>query len=578
MKKLSQCLAVPYFKVLHIEFRLFLLIKILFFKLTLFAQNPIQFNCATKEIFSPDLPIESLEIGTNYLDCSDLKYVRVAVHYMLREHKEQFQVIDNCSAKVGSPPTYPISYISTWGNFTPYDDGIGGNYNGYKRAKDLIYAANYELANNAEPWLKVAGQDYPRPAPENKVRYVLAGVYFHYNNEEYDLANFSELKAVHHKYDVDTDNIYDVYVFNNYLNGSGVASSIGNSYQYAGDNKYCAIAGYREYLKVGCRDWSLNYQASTFNHEAGHSFGLYHSWGIDDLADTKSGEKYSSNYPVCDNKLFYANCWKHEDFIPTGKCSDYPCVHWEYLSNNLMDYNGWFPHALTVQQITKVHNNLISIDGNPYLHDCSPFMPAISFFEVKAQYNVCPALNFYPKIHINPKGTFNEDEYKISICELDIDEQCVSSFTTGWVRSTISNNSTFNLSNLFNFKANKKYKITLDVKNRFNQKVSSMSRNIETLGCPNGQNSNENAISLTSISPFSSELLGSYLVNFDGNLQVVLLNNITAATMILETDHFTTQGLYSFDYDTSGLSDGIYTLVIIFEGYPFYRTIIKETN
>jgi hypothetical protein len=540
---------------------------------------PIPFSCATPAgNLDPDWQEDLNFTPDASAPCTSpeaIKYVRVAIHFMLREHKDHTTVIEDC----GNPKPYPIVHPISWGNFTPFDDGLGGSYNGYKRARDIIVKANEELATMAETWRKEPGQDYPKTP--TKYRYVLQGVYFHYNNLEYAPTSFSKVTLIHQKYDVDGANVIDAYVTRSYLDGSGEASSIGANYNGAILNKYLVMDGYGAYLKSGCRDWSLEYQASTLNHEIGHSLGLWHTWQSDGLIDTKEGQLYSDDFPTCSDPFTRANCWKHFDILPNDRCPDYPCAgpDWSGVSNNLMDYNQWFPHALTPMQIKVTNKTLGTTDGSSYVYDCGEFMPAISFFELPAVLRLCGESRFW-SVPLNAQGSFNSDQYEIEICELDAAGACISTFSTGWVTETISDKKKLNLAKIYTFNPNKKYKVTLKVKNSSNSLVSTSSKNIELLNCDFVGNTPivPCCVTINALNPFDGTITGNYHVDYDARTSVHLINTVTGQTYEVQNEQDTQEGIHYFDYTTDNLSDGLYILMVVFDGYPYYKSVLKESN
>jgi len=96
-------------------------------------------------------------------DPSDVRYIRMALHYLLRESNWVETITDNCS---GSTPPYSFTYVGP-GNFTETNDGVGNpNYNGFQHAENMINLANQMLANNEDHWRKESGVYYPPQSPD----------------------------------------------------------------------------------------------------------------------------------------------------------------------------------------------------------------------------------------------------------------------------------------------------------------------------------------------------------------------------------------------------------------------------
>lgn len=270
-------------------------------------------------------------------DPEEIRYLPIALHFILLE-SPIIDTIQDCISE-GAPD----QYIITYGNFTATSDGLGNtNYNGFQRAEDIVQKANNELENNSVQWRKnqsLPGSHYS-PAPSNNIRYLLAGVYFHHNSDFYYHPR-NKMFVYHPVYNIDGTSVIDVYLAPN--DPSGVAGNIG------GTNKFVHIQNWNTYAQPGCQNWSLEYAAELLNHEIGHTLSLIHTWDDNDNCnDTPMGYEYESGK--------FANCWSLSTNPPY-------CNYWPNISNNIMDYNQYYPHAYTLCQIGRINDNLPVPEG-----------------------------------------------------------------------------------------------------------------------------------------------------------------------------------------------------------------------
>ncbi len=294
-----------------------------------------------------------------------IRYVRVNMHFLLPEQVIQIPIA-NCI-------NFPS--ILSLGNFTEKSDGTGNtDRNGYTRAEDIIKRANQELDNNDDQWRKNPNETYPASPPEVKVRFLLNGVYFHRDNDAY-YRNITSA-AIYNLYGVDVNTNINVFYSPIYPHsGQGFGT---------GPTKYVFNGDYHEYINPCSQDWSIGYSASLLLHEIGHTLTLRHTWvGNDGCNDTPDGATYDAlinGNCVARN----ANCWANDiDLnicpISQGGNGYQPCHHWENISNNMMDYNQWEPHAVTTCQIGRINDDLIN-GGNMFVHSCNGCMPSQALF------------------------------------------------------------------------------------------------------------------------------------------------------------------------------------------------------
>ena len=149
--------------------------------------------------------ISGAEKTDNTTVCTDpgiVRYLRVAIHFLLREETYTETIKDDCNAAI---PPYDVHYSGP-GNFTETDDGVGTpDYNGFMHAENVIWLANKMLANNQQQWRKTPGVMYPEIPPSLNLQYLLVGVYFHRDNAAFKPGAGQN---IHRKYDVDSNRMF----------------------------------------------------------------------------------------------------------------------------------------------------------------------------------------------------------------------------------------------------------------------------------------------------------------------------------------------------------------------------------
>lgn len=218
------------------------------------------------------------------------------------------------------------------------------NFNGaeaVKYAKNLISAANNDLAENRKMWLPEGNNT---PVLPLRFRYVFAkhandskklGVYCHYDDK---LCYFIQVgknrnlfdKKVINRYSVGLDSVLNLFIHPHHpdsiasstykVTDTGVA--LGNAVKIAG------------LYESGKPVWTFR---GLVNHEFGHCLGLFHTWGSRD---------------GCDDTPNHQNCWNK---TASGPCS-------KNVSNNVMDYNT-FKRAWTPCQLARVHRNFANLNS-----------------------------------------------------------------------------------------------------------------------------------------------------------------------------------------------------------------------
>lgn len=534
-------------------------------------EKPCGATSTLEEREPQSLPEGYLPICT---DPNQIKYIRVAVHFLLPGNIIKMDVPD-CDANATI-----IKYIGL-GNFTETGDGFtNSGYNGYMRAEDIINQANMELDSNSNQWRKANDPNvqnpplnitYPATPSEIKVRYLLTGVYFHRDAAAYYLT-LTRAK-IFTKYGVDTLNTVNVF-YTPHGSWSGIANAFGGGKKYVFNNDYLA------YVKPGCRNWSLTYSGSLLNHEIGHTLNLIHTWdGNDFCDDTPLGYKYDKWYQV--NNVWYcqtnqyANCWSFNSSIPTCPTSTggKPCDEWYKISNNMMDYNHYAPHAVTECQIGRINADLAS-SGNMFVHSCNGCMPSVAFFQLPEVYHICPS-PFSGGFYLNGTASFNENRWLIDICEVDPSNPglCIgNNINTGWNIGEIGK---VNLSGFYSFQINKHYRIKLIVDNSECPPGSEFSKIIEVKGCIEPDYPDDPSIEFAATNPFNDHLTVFYTVNESGTIEIRLLNVNTGAISTLLPELEVEVGEYQMVQESGGINSGTYSLQVVFNNSLFTKTVIK---
>lgn len=295
-------------------------------------ENQNTFYCDSENLYThadPDIASGGGE-GGGGLVCNDkqIKYVRLNLHYMLRE-------------SVNSP-----------GNFTETNNGFGSSpdvcYTGYDYARDLLEALNWSMARNFEPGHSVPGfPNHYDKFPPKRVKFVMDGVYFHRDNNfsDYEGDNAPDANMHYNIYGENQETVYNVYLTSWAVNGTSSAkvltglprpSMVVNKawFYYVTNNPY----------------FSQHAIADRIVHELGHFWGLCHSFFPGNICDDINTEANCDGNPS--PLMTCGNGNPTDDDNP-----DIGCNAWTSGDNNLMGYN---PHAtnITVCQLDLIHDAL----------------------------------------------------------------------------------------------------------------------------------------------------------------------------------------------------------------------------
>lgn len=445
-------------------------------------------------------------------DPNSVKYIRVNVHFINRSDGT--------------------------GNFNPNNDGNGNtSMNGYKRAETIINFANTKLANNMQMWRP---SNNSTPVVPIRVRYVLTGVYFH--NSDYWITAYWNLSDLNSTYGVNTSSEINYYYTRSMLNGvelggNGIAELGGGA---ALSSEYPVYLQYPNYLEFPSR---------LMRHEIGHNLNLDHTWNTDDgCADTPVAYQSSTgDYIQCDD-------W-------TSNTSS-PCNNWANVSNNSMDYNV-YSNALTPCQIGRVHNHLNGW-GNQYVHSCDGCPPVNSFFDLSGCFRVVtnprkPQPAGQPQLYLNGEGSFNENQYKIEICEVAAlnSSNCIGNYYNGgWKSGEIGK---IDLKTLYNFGANKFYKVILNVASTSCPGVSSAEKYFQITegNCYSYAYFNIQ----TAPNPAVSSMTVRYTMEEEADLEMLLFDSVGNLVKSVPKQKYLV-GEQESTITTADLRDGVYFLVL----------------
>jgi len=472
-----------------------------------YSQNYPPITCS--EYLPSDITIATPENFTAICtDPNSVKYLRVNYHFILKDDGT--------------------------GNFNEYGDGQGnGNqYNGFVRAKEIIENANSELSALTENWLPSGETKTVLPT---RFRYILTGVYFHRDSKMFNKDHSTNyFLAGHKKYDINPEssiNVYDTKI----IGASGFATGIGVQ---QGDYT-CFVDNYDAYLAYPTWD---AHPAQLLNHEIGHILDLRHSFSA------PSTDK-------CDDTPPNPNCWA---FTGTP-----PCDTWNNISNNIMDYNQYYPHAYTPCQVGRIHDYLNGPKGNYIIHSCNACKPANALAWIEREKCVLPR-KFY-QVKLNCQGSYNVDKYLLEICEIADNDNldCTGGYyNSGWINGAPG---VLDLSSVYTFTPDKHYKIRFSGDNTDCPSLSSSVNIIYTKDCGETGTSDPHIIinPIVAPNPGSGLRTISFSLSKQADVSIYLVNGSTSQIQSQILDSYSLQPVLNlFGFNDSGLANGQHYVTI----------------
>ena len=371
-----------------------------------FFESYSQFQCSG--IFESTNLRSAIQIPDvdNYIPTENtaIKYVRINIHYILKEQND---------------PIYP-------GNFTSYDDGTGNtSYTGYDYANDLIKTANINLGSNEKMRMPPNNNI---PVLNRKYQYILNGVFFHENNNYFTWSKYNS-DALNNLYGQNIGyaiNVYLVHTTDTVLTNEAPLS-----------DAHANLSGNRFVKAAGCWEryvWDKDKPnpsglwvaaTSTLNHEVGHNLSLLHPMRTNDGYCNNNAEDYCSDTPT------------RGEIISTYGYD--PCCGWGgglTCSNNLMDYTG--DTGVTPIQLGRIHYTLSTLSEMLNYNTCrfinssfnmSSFSDNISYvyntFNVPSGSSI--SINSYKALFINSSDVTINGNFEVqkgSILEIKSNSPC----------------------------------------------------------------------------------------------------------------------------------------------------------
>jgi hypothetical protein len=526
---------------------LFVVLVLCLFNLETFSQENI-FYCGMEEYIYEEDTLPPFDRGGLAI-CTDTTFVRyIGVHYHFIQN-------DNAT-----------------GNFNRFNDGTSvlNGYSGYKRAKEVIELANSGFSNTLKMRRPIGNN---LPIPDVNIQYVLLGVHFHQSSFHRNSSHFTSMQTIDNLFGEDIGNSINVYEVAS-GQGSGRANTISGTSSIP-SRLFTVINGYDMYLSYP--NW-MAYQAGTLNHEVGHLFGLWHTWPLsgDGCSDTPIGEEYDRIPSGGGCLLSHANCWAYNPDIPG--CPRKPCDDWGKVSNNLMDYNEYFPHAISPCQVNRMNVRLAS-SLNDYIYSCDGCAPPKCLMYLTSE---TPCIT---GVFIDASASMNYDEYLFEICKINSSSNLTCTggyFNTGW------NNGEIERVRLdaflgYEFEKNTWYKITMKVASSECPGVSEVTRVIKTLNddppcisiLPPGK---EKAVEILSLYPNPVSGINiniEYEVNINSEVSVKIYDSNSQLVKVVENNVFRVPGIYTVQGDISGMAPGNYIVQTYGNGIPDTQSFLR---
>ncbi len=329
------------------------------------------------------------------------------------------------------------------------------------------------------------------------------------------------------------------------------------------------------------------YQGGLLGHEYGHNLGLRHTWNeFDQCDDTPEGVLYNG---------FNVQCYGHCDNgcgstpPPVGSCAEtYPwCCDWANVSNNMMDYNGYVPHAVTPCQINLTEARLLAAH-NDRIDECLDCPRAIPFFKALEW---CPSCDYdhrykysnqicVGQLILDARSTTDESKYQVEICQFNNStQQCYNTpAVSAWIDGDVQ---FIDLDDLFPFyfkpsTLGKTHQIILRVDNecgpvgQYSKFVHVRSNTCYIIGVPN------EPVDIFSISnPFTDG--GTVIVtrHLDGQCQVDITDYSGQVAQNLQSAEWLSAGQSSYSFSLATSPPGLYPVRVMLGSQVFYHMMIK---
>ncbi len=237
-----------------------------------------------------------------------------------------------------------------------------------------------------------------------------------------------------------------------------------------------------------------------------------------------------------------------------------------------MDYNEFYLiHAYTVCQVARINTELL-YNGNSYIHSCNGCMPSNAFFFMQDEYSLCDDPMYGYSVLLNGQGSFNENRYLIEICQVGTPTSttCLSNYySSGWMNGSIAR---VNLANLYNFQANRYYKVKLTVDNTDCPGSSSFEKVIHTKTCTDGGGG---SIDFVVQNPFSDNLRVHYTTTEKAQVTINLVNTFSGQVTQLLPSTTLDAGDYQLDKPVGALPSGVYSVVVLYNGQSYSKNAVK---
>jgi len=255
----------------------------------------------------------NLKSAYNFTPTGDIKYIRVIIHYLLKDDGT--------------------------GNFNEINDGLipANDFNGYDYAEYIVNFMNthlsYPHSMNLQPFGSI-------PVYDPEYRFEIVGVYFWRSTANYHAG----LTTLMNTYGKNTTECLNLFLLNY------EEHSADGYVRYLGDNAIVSNIHYGNYKRSleGTDPWTPNHIAQLIiNHEIGHCLNLHHTLMTSDGVCSLTHTDYCDDTPTIQDMLDINEpnpcCW---DAGGSFTCS-----------NNLMDYNS-DGKAITPDQLDRVHEEL----------------------------------------------------------------------------------------------------------------------------------------------------------------------------------------------------------------------------